>query len=457
MYTTHLGVYRRSIAVELGGFRPAFDGTQDYDFVLRLSERTDRIAHVPEPLYHWRAHASSTAGGDQAKPYAYTAQPGAIREYLRRRGIDAEVQHGAAPGLHRIVHRVAPETDVTLVALRRARRRPVRSCAVVGGAATPRLAGDRLGAVRAVARRHLRAAPRGHRRCPDHRPPDESCPHAGASAGGGRGARAHQAHAADADAAARSQPRLAQATGRIQRPSGDRRRRAGRAQRGRPDRRCRRRDSRRIAAAAAARPRCRRRPVRRDECGRDRRCPRDRDRDLPRARGTRSRSREVWRSSTTAYAPSATADCGPCSSRTLACARSAPTAPRTICHDCGSSANAFGTTHASDPYYNPRYLPRPRGFPRARRSDRDREGSHPDERDHRTGVSPFRGRRRSDRAGQPVPPRLRVGDRCAAPPDRAPTRRTSAVCGSDVGRRPPRPLPGTRHSGPRTGRRGRRR
>jgi hypothetical protein len=115
MYTTHLGVYRRSIAVELGGFRSAFDGTQDYDFVLRLCERTDRIAHVPEPLYHWRAHASSTAGGDQAKPYAYTAQPGAIRDHLRRRGIDAEVQHGAAPGLHRIVHRVAPDTDVTLV------------------------------------------------------------------------------------------------------------------------------------------------------------------------------------------------------------------------------------------------------------------------------------------------------------------------------------------------------
>jgi SAM-dependent methyltransferase len=115
MYTTHLGVYRRSLAVELGGFRSIFDGTQDYDFVLRLCEHTDRIAHVPEPLYHWRAHASSTAGGDQAKPYAYTAQPGAIREHLDRRGIDAEVQHGAAPGLHRIVHRVAPQTDVTLV------------------------------------------------------------------------------------------------------------------------------------------------------------------------------------------------------------------------------------------------------------------------------------------------------------------------------------------------------
>ncbi len=114
MYTTHFGVYRRTLADELGGFSSTFDGTQDYDFVLRLANRTDRIAHVPELLYNWRAHATSTAGGDQAKPYAYTAQPGAIAAYLERRGIEAEVQHGAAPGLHRIVHRVRPELGVTI-------------------------------------------------------------------------------------------------------------------------------------------------------------------------------------------------------------------------------------------------------------------------------------------------------------------------------------------------------
>jgi predicted SAM-dependent methyltransferase len=114
MYTTHFGVYRRSLADALGGFSSTYDGTQDYDFVLRLSDETDRIAHVPELLYHWRAHASSTAGGEQAKPYAYTAQPGAIAAHLRRRGVDAEVQHGPAPGLHRIVHRVAPDLGVTI-------------------------------------------------------------------------------------------------------------------------------------------------------------------------------------------------------------------------------------------------------------------------------------------------------------------------------------------------------
>jgi O-antigen biosynthesis protein len=115
MYTCHLGVYRRTLAVELGGFQARFDGCQDYDLVLRLMERTDRIAHVPRILYHWRAHATSTASGERAKPWAYLAQPTAIAEHLERSGIDAEVQFAHLGGLHRIVHWVSPSTTVDLV------------------------------------------------------------------------------------------------------------------------------------------------------------------------------------------------------------------------------------------------------------------------------------------------------------------------------------------------------
>jgi O-antigen biosynthesis protein len=114
MYTCHLGVYRRSLAVDLGGFRSQFDGCQDYDFVLRLMERTDRITHIPRTLYHWRAHAMSTAGGD-AKPYAYLAQPGAIADHLKRCAVDAEVHFTHLPGIHRVVHRVPASTSVDLV------------------------------------------------------------------------------------------------------------------------------------------------------------------------------------------------------------------------------------------------------------------------------------------------------------------------------------------------------
>jgi hypothetical protein len=78
-------------------------------------ERTDRVAHIPRILYHWRAHAASTAGGDQAKPYAYLSQPGAIAAHLRRTGVDADIQFAEHPGMHRIVHRVDPGRHVDIV------------------------------------------------------------------------------------------------------------------------------------------------------------------------------------------------------------------------------------------------------------------------------------------------------------------------------------------------------
>ena len=115
MYTCHVGVYRRELALELGGFRPDFDGSQDYDFVLRVIEATDRIAHIPRILYHWRAHASSAAGGEEAKPFAYTAARRAISAHLERAGRTAEVQFGTFPGLYRVVREVDPSLTVAIV------------------------------------------------------------------------------------------------------------------------------------------------------------------------------------------------------------------------------------------------------------------------------------------------------------------------------------------------------
>jgi hypothetical protein len=81
--------------------------------ILRLVERTDRIAHIPRILYHWRAHANSTAGGD-AKPYAYVAARNAIAAHLERTGLEADVGYGP-PGLYRVAHRVRAGTSVDLV------------------------------------------------------------------------------------------------------------------------------------------------------------------------------------------------------------------------------------------------------------------------------------------------------------------------------------------------------
>ncbi|MDY6937654.1 MAG: glycosyltransferase [Cyanobacteriota bacterium] len=92
MYTCHFGVYRKSIIDEIGGFRVGYEGSQDYDLVLRFTEKTDKIYHVPRILYHWRIHAESTAAGEATvKTYAYEAAKKAIREALQRRGEPGEV------------------------------------------------------------------------------------------------------------------------------------------------------------------------------------------------------------------------------------------------------------------------------------------------------------------------------------------------------------------------------
>ncbi|CAD5961560.1 hypothetical protein PCC9214_03222 [Planktothrix tepida] len=86
MYTCHFGVYRRSIIQEIGGFRIGYEGSQDYDLVLRFTEKTDKIFHIPKILYHWRIHNSSAAGGTEAKPYAYEAAKRALQDAIDRRG-----------------------------------------------------------------------------------------------------------------------------------------------------------------------------------------------------------------------------------------------------------------------------------------------------------------------------------------------------------------------------------
>lgn len=92
MYTCHLGCMRRSLVTELGGFRPKFDGAQDYDLVLRLSERSQRIHHIPRVLYHWRTLPTSTAAGLDAKPYACDATRRLKEDALIRRGLSGAVE-----------------------------------------------------------------------------------------------------------------------------------------------------------------------------------------------------------------------------------------------------------------------------------------------------------------------------------------------------------------------------
>lgn len=85
-YMTHLSVVRRRLIDEVGGLRYEFDGAQDWDLLLRVTERTDRVARIPGILYHWRADPSSAALTLRPKPAAEEAQRRSVQEHLDRMG-----------------------------------------------------------------------------------------------------------------------------------------------------------------------------------------------------------------------------------------------------------------------------------------------------------------------------------------------------------------------------------
>ncbi|NEQ48865.1 MAG: glycosyltransferase family 2 protein [Leptolyngbya sp. SIO3F4] len=100
-YLGHLVVVRRSLVEAVGGFRVGLEGAQDFDLLLRITERTKYITNVPRVLYHWRRHEASTALNETAKTYAFDHGEKALNDALVRRNIEGEakVQEGL-PGIY---------------------------------------------------------------------------------------------------------------------------------------------------------------------------------------------------------------------------------------------------------------------------------------------------------------------------------------------------------------------
>lgn len=105
-YVTHFVVARRRLVEQVGGLRPERDGAQDYDLLLRLTERTQAVRHVPEVLYTWRQSPTSTSMTAKAKPWAYEAGLRAVEDALARRGIDGRVEPGGFAGGYRVRYAV---------------------------------------------------------------------------------------------------------------------------------------------------------------------------------------------------------------------------------------------------------------------------------------------------------------------------------------------------------------
>jgi GT2 family glycosyltransferase len=116
-YINHFTVVRRTRVNDVGGFREGFDGSQDHDLMLRVTENAAHVGHVPDVLYAWRMVPGSTAVSAGFKPLAQDAGRRAVADALVRRGFDARVDLGPSPGLYVPRYTIfgTPTVDVVVV------------------------------------------------------------------------------------------------------------------------------------------------------------------------------------------------------------------------------------------------------------------------------------------------------------------------------------------------------
>jgi len=114
-YICHFSVIRRERMLQVGGFRSGYDGSQDYDLLLRVTEQATSIVHIPKILYHWRAVDGSVGQDGRAKMYAYDSAKKALADHLVRLGRKGTVQDGLFLGSYHIRYELRERPDVTII------------------------------------------------------------------------------------------------------------------------------------------------------------------------------------------------------------------------------------------------------------------------------------------------------------------------------------------------------
>ncbi len=115
-YICHFTVFKKNLLDEVGLFRKDFNGSQDHDMVLRLTEKSKNIVHIPKILYYWRRHKDSVASDTSAKPYAAEAGIKAVKEHLNRCNLKAEVESSkACPTIYRLKYEIQGNALVSII------------------------------------------------------------------------------------------------------------------------------------------------------------------------------------------------------------------------------------------------------------------------------------------------------------------------------------------------------
>lgn len=105
-YICHLSAFSRELLDSVGYFRSEYDGSQDYDLILRLTEKAKKVFHIRKILYYWRAHKNSVAQDVGAKPYTVTAAKKALAAHLERCGLKGEVLDSSVPTTYHIKYEI---------------------------------------------------------------------------------------------------------------------------------------------------------------------------------------------------------------------------------------------------------------------------------------------------------------------------------------------------------------
>ena len=114
-YICHFSVFSKELLDQVGKFRSECDGSQDYDLILRLTEKANIVYHIPKILYYWRAHPLSVASTASAKPYVVDAAKKAISDHLDRVGLKGEVLNSYAPTTYKIKYEIDGKPLISII------------------------------------------------------------------------------------------------------------------------------------------------------------------------------------------------------------------------------------------------------------------------------------------------------------------------------------------------------
>lgn len=114
-YICHFTAFSRELLEQVGFFNNEYDGSQDYDLILRLTEKAKQIAHIQKPLYFWRSHKASVASDVSAKPYVVDSAKRALSAHLERLGLSGRIEDSSVPTTYKIQYDIKGEPLVSVV------------------------------------------------------------------------------------------------------------------------------------------------------------------------------------------------------------------------------------------------------------------------------------------------------------------------------------------------------